>query len=113
MKRSPIKRTAMKRTGKKRISRLAASARGRGCQVRLPGVCTDDPETAVLAHLPGGGMGAKRHDIHAAYCCYACHMVLDGHESSDFTWEELRLYHYEGCIRTEEIILDEGLIECP
>ncbi len=31
---------------------LRKAARGRECQVRIPGVCNGNPETTVLAHIP-------------------------------------------------------------
>ncbi|MBU5563095.1 DUF1364 domain-containing protein, partial [Escherichia sp. S69_ASV_4] len=30
---------------------LRKAARGRECQVRIPGVCNGNPETSVLAHI--------------------------------------------------------------
>jgi len=41
------------------------SARGQECQVRIPGICSHDPETVVFAHLNGGGMGMKRASANA------------------------------------------------
>jgi hypothetical protein len=52
------------------------SARGQECQVRIPGICSHDPETVVFAHLNGGGMGMKRASIHGAYCCSSCAIVI-------------------------------------
>lgn len=94
------------------MSKLRKSARGRECQVRVPGVCNGDSSTVVLAHISGGGMGAKRSDIHGAYCCSSCHDAVDGRApcvgASPF---ELHLYHLEGVVRTQEIMLREGLIK--
>lgn len=91
-------------------TKLRQSARGQQCQVRIPGICNGDPATTVLAHLSGGGMGYKRHDIHGAYACSACHDVIDGRTRADL--EEVALYHLEGVIRTQEIMLAQGLIKC-
>lgn len=33
-----------------RQTKLTKAARGRECQVRIPGVCNGNPETTVLAH---------------------------------------------------------------
>lgn len=30
---------------------LRKAARGRECQVRIPGVCNGNPETTILAHI--------------------------------------------------------------
>ncbi|BBI46989.1 hypothetical protein KPSA1B_105772 [Pseudomonas syringae pv. actinidiae] len=39
----------MRMTSKK----LRASAKGQDCTVRIPAICNYNPETTVLAHLPG------------------------------------------------------------
>lgn len=117
-RKSPLRRTgALGRTSapksrRKPLTALQRAARGRPCQVRLPGHCTGDESTVVLAHLPGGGMAAKMHDIHGAHACFACHQVLDGHANSELTREEIRLFHYEGVIRTQVTLLQEGAIQC-
>lgn len=84
-------------------------AQGRECQVRIPGVCNHNPETVVLAHLSGGGMGAKRNDLHGAWCCSACHDAIDGRIKQHMeTRDTLDLYHHEGVIRTQEELISEG-----
>jgi hypothetical protein len=92
-------------------SKLRKAARGRYCTVRIPGACNHDPETVVLAHLGGGGMGRKRHDLHGAWCCSSCHDAIDGRQKSEHTFDELRLMHLEGVIRTQEALIDEGFIK--
>lgn len=85
-------------------------ARGEDCQIRAPG-CNFNPETTVLAHLPGGGMGAKRHDLHGAWACSHCHDLVDG-RIADATvstiW--LRQLHLEGVIRTQERLIEKGVL---
>ena len=83
-------------------------ARGRDCTVRIPGVCNRDSETVVLAHLPGGGMGRKRHDLHGCWACSDCHNCLDGRVRTDYPARELRLWHLEAVIRTQEALIAEG-----
>ena len=90
-------------------TKLTKSARGRECQVRIPGVCNWNSETVVLAHLPGGGMGSKVPDIHGAYCCSACHDEID-RRTRTIPVEKAHLYHLEGVIRTQAIMLADGLI---
>lgn len=96
------------------MSKLRKSARGRDCQIRIPGVCNHNPETVVLCHLPGGGIGAKVNDIHAAYGCSACHDFVDGRNShaADMHGGKIaaQLWFYDAVIRTQEIMLKEGLI---
>lgn len=84
-------------------------ARGRECMVRIPGVCNFNPETTVLAHLNGGGMGRKRHDLHGAWCCSDCHDAIDGRgKAYVLRKDERELYHLEGVIRTQEALIAEG-----
>ncbi len=60
---------------------LRDSANGMPCALRLPAICNHNPETTVLAHLPGIGksMGSKVSDIHSAFACSACHDAIDRH----------------------------------
>ena len=87
------------------------SARGQMCQVRLPGSCNHNPETTVLAHLNGAGMGIKHLNIHAAYTCSGCHSVIDGHVKSEWTQDQLKRWHLEGVIRTQIIMVKEGVLK--
>lgn len=90
---------------------LRKLARGRDCQVRIPGVCNRDPSTTVLAHirLPGvSGVGMKVPDLLGAWACSACHDVIDGRVKAFEGAETLRLYHLEGMARTISELLKEG-----
>lgn len=93
------------------MSKLRKSARGRDCQIRIPYACNRNPETVVLCHLPGGGMGSKRPDLFAAFGCSACHDAVDGRLSCDFDSRDLLVWFAEGVFRTQQIWLDEGLIK--
>ncbi len=92
------------------MSKLRRSAKGRECQVRLPEVCNCNPETTVLAHLNGGGMGMKKHDLFGAFACSNCHDALDRRIKTFYSREELELAHRQAVERTQEIWLREGLI---
>jgi len=94
-----------------KMSKITKSARGQACTIRLEG-CNGgvENETVVLAHLNGGGMGAKCLDIHGAYCCHSCHDILDGRKPSDYSKEELLLSHLLGMKRTQEILVSKGLM---
>lgn len=99
-------------------SKYTRSARGQECQVRIPGVCNGNPETTVLAHLNGAGMGMKHADIHGAYACSSCHDVIDGRRIintgnglSKYAGYELKKMHLEGVIRTQQIMIKEGLLK--
>lgn len=89
---------------------LRKSARGRECQVRIPGVCNGNPETTVLAHVNGGGIGRKGADIHGAFACSACHAWLDGGYVKTHSRDERDLAHLQGMMRTQRIWLQEGLL---
>ena len=92
-------------------TKLTKSAQGQECQIRLPGICNGDNTTTVLAHLPGGGMGGKMHELAAAYCCSACHDMVDGRTKRGWNSpNELKVWHLEGVIRTQELMLKDGLI---
>lgn len=53
------------------------AAKGQPCTLRLS-CCNRNPETTVLAHRPGAGMGIKTDDFDAVDACSACHDALDG-----------------------------------
>ena len=93
---------------------LCKAARGRECTVRIPGYCTFNPETSVLAHyrLAGTcGTAYKPDDLQGAIACNVCHDLIDGRvKTKDFTYDELRLMHAEGVFRTLAIWKKEGFI---
>jgi hypothetical protein len=92
---------------------LRESAKGQVCLVRIPGVCTHDSETTVLAHLNGGGMGMKQPDIFGCFACNNCHSAIDRRFKTDYTPEQLLLFHYHAVHRTQRWWLENGYIEIP
>jgi hypothetical protein len=93
------------------MAKLRKSAKGRECQIRIPGVCNFNPETTVLCHLNGGGMGMKHPDLFGAFGCSACHDEIDGRSHNILINNmAIELYFYEGIFRTQAIWLKEGLI---
>ena len=93
------------------MSKLTKSARGEPCQIRLDGCNAGvNNETVVLAHLNGAGLALKAYDVHGAYCCHSCHDVLDGRKPSDYEKEWLELIHLRGVIKTQEKMIEKGLI---
>ena len=92
------------------MSKIRKSAKGEECQVRIPMACNGNPETTVLAHLNGGGMGMKQPDYLAAYCCSACHDVIDGRTKMNRNFGNVTQYHYEGIFRTQKILFEKGLL---
>ncbi|ASM01862.1 DUF1364 domain-containing protein [Serratia marcescens] len=92
------------------MSKLTKEARGRECQVRIPGVCNFNPETTVLAHyrLAGTcGTAIKPDDTQAAWACSACHDEVD-RRTRLIDANDARLMHAEGVMRTQEILRKEG-----
>ena len=87
------------------MSKIRKSANGQECQVRIPFVCNYDPSTTVLAHLNGGGMGAKKHDIFGAYACSKCHAHIDANYD-----QHTMIMFYEGVFRTQELLIKQELI---
>lgn len=98
----------MKRIYKK----LRQSARGRACTVRIPGICNNNPETTVLAHLDGGGASLKQPDWQAAFACSDCHDVVDGRRQvSHMSKDTIDLWHRQGVEETQNYWFEEGLLK--
>ena len=87
------------------------SAKGQPCQVRIPSVCNHNPKTTVLAHLNGAGMAFKHLSIHGAYACSACHTWLDGGYTKETDRAMRDLWHLEAVIRTQTIMVNEGILK--
>jgi hypothetical protein len=90
------------------MANLRKLARGRECQIRIPGVCNGNPETTVLCHLNGGGMGIKEDDILAAWGCSSCHDAVDGrgkHSAIMYNSE-----FSDGIFNTIRILVQEDVI---
>lgn len=89
------------------------SAKGKMCQIRIPGVCNHRPETTVLAHLNGGGMSTKHLSIHGSYACSDCHDMVDGRTKrtpGEIKRAMLIKMHLEGVVRTQAIMVEEGVL---
>ncbi|HFD2068649.1 MULTISPECIES: DUF1364 domain-containing protein [Serratia] len=92
------------------MTNLRKEARGRDCQVRMPGICNFNPETTVLAHYRMAGTcgtGIKPHDAQAAHACSSCHDEID-RRTHHVDEQTARLYHAEGVFRTQELLRREG-----
>lgn len=88
-------------------------ARDKPCMVRLPGICNFNTATTVLAHERVNGLsgtGLKAPDIFAAWCCSACHDVVDGRVESELSYEARRLALSDGVRATQLCLLNAGLI---
>lgn len=92
---------------------LRSLARGQECKIRLPGVCTHDTETTVLAHvrlIGVSGMGLKAPDLLASHACARCHAAVDGQAKSEYSASERRLMLLEGMARTQAWLCERGFI---
>ena len=92
---------------------LRKQAKGRGCTVRLPGVCNHNSETVVLAHIrmPGiSGIGLKADDALGAWACSACHDAIDRRAHTDLDRDYVRLAHLEGMARTIAQLRAEDIV---
>lgn len=113
MKRTELLRTTWKapvgKPIKKRRPRSTPArkeSKGMPCMIRLPG-CDGGGETTVLAHyrLAGYcGTGIKPPDEMGAFACVKCHDACDGRRNCGLTKIEIRLYHAEGVMRTQQAI---------
>lgn len=93
-------------------TKLTKAARGRDCTIRLPG-CPNNTETTVLAHyrLAGTcGTSMKPNDLQGAWADCYCHDRVDGRAKCDLSRDELRLYHAEGVMRTQDQLIREGRV---
>jgi len=86
-------------------------AKGKTCQIRLPG-CSDGP--ACLAHLRTAetGYGQKEIDLLGAWACHHCHDVVDGRiKLKYYQLHEIALAFYEGIFRTQKILAKEKIVK--
>ena len=91
--------------------KIKDSARMEDCQVRLPGICNFNNETTVFAHIGNsGGMASKVSDIHGSYCCSACHDEID-RRTRLMDAEQAELFGWHGVQRTQDILINKGLIK--
>ena len=96
------------------MSKIRKSARGQQCQIRLVGICNHNSETVVLAHYRMAGtcgMGMKPSDIQAAYACSRCHDASDGRLKTDLSPDEIQTAFAEGVMRTQQILIKQGLLK--
>lgn len=96
---------------------LTRLAKGRACQIRIPGQCSNE-HTVVLCHYRMSslsGLGIKAPNWLGSYGCFACHQIVDGRGGS---WVEYPQWYRdlmlaEGIFRTLAILFDEGVIAIP
>ena len=92
---------------------LRKAARGRPCQIRIPGVCNHNAETSVLAHYRHhgfGGVAIKPPDLLAAIACSDCHDAVDRRRHTHLDYDFVRACHAEGVLRTINLWVREGFV---
>ena len=92
------------------MSKITESAKDQNCQIRIPNVCNFNPETTVFCHLGGAGIALKNSDLHGAYGCSNCHLIVDGGKT-EHSRSKIVLWFFQAMIRTQIILLENGLIK--
>ena len=91
---------------------LRQSAKGQDCNIQIPTACNRNPETTVLCHLGGAGVGLKMPDILAAFGCSSCHDLVDGRTKTILHSNlQIKLMFFMGIIRTIQYWWDAGYIQ--
>ena len=90
------------------------AAKGQDCTMNLPR-CNHNPETTVLAHRNGAGMGTKASDHDSADMCSVCHDVYDGRVKFTayypFSKEELESRFEAARLKTIINRLERGILK--
>jgi hypothetical protein len=75
----PADLAAVPKTVREENAHFRAMARDKDCQLLIPGVCSFDRATVVLAHSNwhDKGAGRKASDFWGVWACYSCHTWLD------------------------------------
>jgi len=92
------------------MSKITESAKNQNCQIRIPNVCNFNIETTVFCHLGGAGIALKSSDLHGSYGCSNCHFIVDGGKT-EHSRNKIILWFFQGMIRTQIILLENGLIK--
>ena len=95
------------------MSKIRESARGEDCQVRIIGVCSNDPQMTIWSHArwgaAGRGRGIKAHDLCGAYCCTSCDAAFDGQIRTVYSRDEIDADWCQGHFRSLVMLIDKGL----
>jgi hypothetical protein len=89
---------------------LRQLAKDKPCMIRLPGICSHNPEETRLCHLRMAGItgGAqKAPDAMGAWGCHPCSLATEnGYEVS----EAVRVMFLEGVMRTQYWLIRHGTL---
>lgn len=100
------------KTTRPKMTAIRLSAKNEECTLRFP-CCNYRIDTTVLCHRNGAGAGMKAEDTDAAYGCYACHTVLDGHAPRPEGFSrDMMLAKFDAAVEQTNLRLEtKGLIE--
>lgn len=108
---------APKITAKTKVRQsIRDSARGEQCQVRLPGICANDPDATIWSHArwldAGKGGSTKALDLAGTYACTACDAAYDGQRKPPpgYTREDIDRDWCMAHFRSLVILARKGLI---
>lgn len=95
-----------------RSQKLRDSARGQDCTLQIAGVCENQIDTTVLAHLPdeSHGVSRKSDDISACFACEYCHDVIDRRVMFPLCEEDREFYMRRAITRTMRRWIEMGLV---
>jgi len=91
-----------------------AGSRGETCKLRIPGVCTNETDTVIPAHIRDRhtGRSIKASDLSVTDACFACHEVFDGRNGT-LPREDWLFYALRGLQDTLEAREAKGLLFVP
>jgi len=94
--------------------RYLMGSRGETCKLRIPGICTNDTETVIPAHIRDRhtGRAIKASDLSVTDACWACHEVFDGRNGT-LPREDWLYYALRGLQDTLEAREAKGLLIVP
>ena len=96
-----------------RSDKMRKAAKGEQCTFNIVGVCSYDPATTTLCHLPdeSHGMARKSDDLSSAFGCAECHAVIDGRAPHYFEPGEKDWYMRRAQTRTIRRCVEIGVIK--
>lgn len=95
-----------------RSKKLTRFAKGRDCTLRIPHVCSFDPEKTMMVHPPiaNGGMSTKASDLECAIGCHDCHNRV-ARLIRDVEWVEVLDCWIRGSAETRALLVEAGIVE--
>ena len=92
--------------------KIRDSARGEQCTMQVFGICNNNPDTTVYAHInfTGATMGGKSPDYMGCYACSDCHDFMDGRANYNHPEREhLDFYKGRALALTVGKLIEKGI----